>query len=114
MKVGNKVKINQNQNQNQSRVVVVHAFNPSTWEAEAGGFLSSRPAWSPKWVPGRPELYRETLSQKTKQNKKPTNQNKKQNPKTNQKPKPGAPWILRDPFLEKVLLCKKWNIKRTG
>jgi hypothetical protein len=21
--------------------VVVHAFNPSTWEAEAGGFLSS-------------------------------------------------------------------------
>jgi hypothetical protein len=25
--------------------VVVHAFNPSTWEAEAGGFLSSRPAW---------------------------------------------------------------------
>jgi major histocompatibility complex class I len=26
--------------------VVVHAFNPSTWEAEAGEFLSSRPAWS--------------------------------------------------------------------
>jgi hypothetical protein len=26
--------------------MVVHAFNPSTWEAEAGGFLSSRPAWS--------------------------------------------------------------------
>jgi hypothetical protein len=24
---------------------VAHAFNPSTWEAEAGGFLSSRPAW---------------------------------------------------------------------
>jgi hypothetical protein len=23
---------------------VVHAFNPSTWEAEAGGFLGSRPA----------------------------------------------------------------------
>jgi hypothetical protein len=28
--------------------VVVQAFNPSTWEAEAGGFLSSRPAWSTK------------------------------------------------------------------
>jgi hypothetical protein len=28
--------------------VVAHAFNPSTWEAEAGGFLSSRPAWSTK------------------------------------------------------------------
>jgi hypothetical protein len=26
--------------------VVAHAFNPSTHEAEAGGFLSSRPAWS--------------------------------------------------------------------
>jgi hypothetical protein len=28
--------------------VVAHAFNPSTWEAEAGRFLSSRPAWSTK------------------------------------------------------------------
>jgi major histocompatibility complex class I len=26
--------------------VVAHAFDPSTWEAEAGGFLSLRPAWS--------------------------------------------------------------------
>jgi hypothetical protein len=55
--------------------MVVHAFNPSTWEAEAGGFLSSRPAWSTELVPGQPGLYRETLSgikekTKTKQNKK--------------------------------------------
>jgi hypothetical protein len=28
------------------QAVVVNAFNPSTQEAEAGGFLSSRPAWS--------------------------------------------------------------------
>jgi hypothetical protein len=28
-----------------SWAVVAHAFNPSTWEAEAGRFLSSRPAW---------------------------------------------------------------------
>jgi hypothetical protein len=28
--------------------VVAHAFNPRTWEAEADGFLSSRPAWSTK------------------------------------------------------------------
>jgi hypothetical protein len=28
------------------RAVVAHAFNPSTWEAEAGRFLSSRTAWS--------------------------------------------------------------------
>jgi hypothetical protein len=47
-------------------VVVAHAFNSSTWEAEAGGFLSSRPAWSTECVPGQPELHRETLSRKTK------------------------------------------------
>jgi hypothetical protein len=29
-------------------VVAAHAFNPSTWEAKAGGFLSLRPAWSTK------------------------------------------------------------------
>jgi hypothetical protein len=29
-----------------SWAVVVHAFYPSTWETEAGGFLSLRPAWS--------------------------------------------------------------------
>ena len=38
-------------------------------EAEAGGFLSSRSAWSTKWVPGQPGLHRETLSQKTKKKK---------------------------------------------
>jgi hypothetical protein len=47
-----------------SQPVLAHAFNPSTWEAEAGGFLSLRPAWSTKCVPGQPGLYRETLSQK--------------------------------------------------
>jgi hypothetical protein len=30
-----------------SQAVVVHAFNPSTWEAETSGrFLSSSPVWS--------------------------------------------------------------------
>jgi hypothetical protein len=29
-----------------SKGQAVVAFNPSTWEAEAGGFLSLRPAWS--------------------------------------------------------------------
>jgi hypothetical protein len=29
-----------------SRTLVVHTFSPLTWEAEAGRFLSSRPAWS--------------------------------------------------------------------
>jgi hypothetical protein len=50
--------------------VVAHAFNPSTREADTGRFLSSRPAWSTKWVPGQPGLYREALSQKTKKKKK--------------------------------------------
>ena len=45
--------------------MVAHASNPSTREAEAGGFLSLRPSWSSEWVPGQPGLYRETLSQKT-------------------------------------------------
>jgi hypothetical protein len=48
---------------------VAHAFNPSTQEAEAGGFLSLRPAWSTKWVPGQPGLYRGTLSWKIKKQK---------------------------------------------
>jgi hypothetical protein len=46
--------------------VVAHAFNPSTWEAEAGESLSSRPAWSTEGVPGQSGLHRETLSQKNK------------------------------------------------
>ena len=29
-------------------VAAAHAFNPSIWEAEAGRFLSLRPAWSTK------------------------------------------------------------------
>jgi hypothetical protein len=62
--------------------VVAYAFNPNTQEAEAGRFLSSRPAWSTEWVPGQPGLHRETLSQKkqnkTKQNK--TKQNKTKTP----------------------------------
>jgi hypothetical protein len=46
--------------------MVAHTFNPSTREAEAGRFLSSRPAWSTKWVPGQSGLYRETMSRKIK------------------------------------------------
>jgi hypothetical protein len=63
-----------------NRAMVAHAFNPSTWEAEAGGFLGSRPAWSTKWVPGQPGIYRETLSwkkqSKNKQTKKPETKTK--------------------------------------
>jgi hypothetical protein len=55
--------------------MVAHAFNPSTWEAEAGGFLSSRKVWSTERVPGQPGLHRETLS-RNKQTNKQTKQNK--------------------------------------
>jgi hypothetical protein len=50
------------ENSEVSQVVVLQAFNPSTQEAEGGRSLSSRPAWSTEWVPGKPELHRETLS----------------------------------------------------
>jgi hypothetical protein len=63
--------------------VVAHAFNPSTQEAEAGEFMSSRPTWSTEWVSGQPGLYRETLSQKTKT--KQNNNNNKQNQKQKNK-----------------------------
>jgi hypothetical protein len=56
---------------------VAHAFNPSTWEAEAGRFLTLRPAWSR--VPGQPGLHRTTLSEKQKQKQK-QKQNKTKNP----------------------------------
>ena len=42
----NPVSKNKNKNKTTSGAVVAHAFNPSTWEAEASRFLSLRPAWS--------------------------------------------------------------------
>jgi hypothetical protein len=66
-----------------SWVVVAHAFNPSTREAEVGGFLSSRPAWSTELVLGQPGLHRETLSQK--KNKKQKTKNKQQQKQKNKK-----------------------------
>jgi hypothetical protein len=51
--------------------VVLHAFNPSTWEAEAGRFLSSsQPGLQSQFQDS--QGYRETLSRKTKKKKKKT------------------------------------------
>lgn len=47
--------------------MVAHIISPSTCEAETSRFVSSKPAWSIKEVPGLPGLYRETLSQTKKQ-----------------------------------------------
>ena len=66
--------------------MVAHAFNPSTWEAEAGTPMNLRPTWSTEWVSGEPELQRETLFQNKQTNKQKTQQNKittKQNQFTN-------------------------------
>jgi hypothetical protein len=38
--------------------VVARTFNFSTWEAEAGRFLSLKPAWFKEGVPGQPDLHR--------------------------------------------------------
>jgi hypothetical protein len=43
-----KTKQNKTKKKNSQPGVAAHAFNPSTREAEAGGFLSSRPGWSTK------------------------------------------------------------------
>jgi hypothetical protein len=74
--------------------VVAHAFNPSTREAEAGGFLSSRPAWSTKWVPGQPGLHRETLSRKTKKKEK----------------EEGRRQRMKEGQANKCMKCDSWNI----
>jgi hypothetical protein len=56
--------------------VVVHAFNPSTWEAEAGRFLSSRPELEASLVykvssrTARAIQRKPVSKNKTKQNKK--------------------------------------------
>ena len=58
--------------------MVAHAFNPSTREAEAGGFLSSRPAWSTKFQDSQGYTEKPCLKKK----KKTPKQTKKQTPQT--------------------------------
>ena len=58
------------------QAVVAHSFNSSTWEVEAGGFLSSRPVWSTEWVPGEPGLHKKPSLEK--QTNKQTNKINKQ------------------------------------
>jgi hypothetical protein len=65
--------------------MVTHAFDPSTREAEAGGSLSSRPAWSTEWVPGQPGLHRETLSWKKKRKEKKRKVKKRKEKKRKEK-----------------------------
>ena len=53
-----------------SQAVVVHTFNPSAQGGRGRWIsMSSRPVWFTEWVPGQPEIHRETLSRKTKTKK---------------------------------------------
>ena len=57
-----------NKNNPFGQVVVAHAFNPSTREAETDESLSSRPGlWFSEQVPGQSGLYREPVLKKQKQ-----------------------------------------------
>ena len=64
---------------------------PSTWEAEAGGLVSLRLAWTTEWVPGQRGLHRESLTWKTeiprKNKKKKKKYQTKQNKQTNKQTK---------------------------
>jgi hypothetical protein len=59
-----------------SQAVVVHAFNPSTREAEAGGFLSSRPAWSTEFQDSHVYAEKFCLKKQKKKKKKENQINK--------------------------------------
>jgi hypothetical protein len=85
--------------------MVVHAFNPSTLEAEAGRFLSLRPAWSTEWVLGQPGLHRETLSLETKTNN--NNKNSYRRKRGNAK----AFWKL--PMMSAFTSCPVWVFGHT-
>ena len=59
--------------------VVSYAANPSTWEAEASGSLSSSPGWSTELVLGQPRLQKGRLDSKNKETKQKVKQNKTKN-----------------------------------
>jgi hypothetical protein len=65
---------------NSRQAVVAYAFNLSTWEAEAGGFLSSRPALVYR------VSYRTARAIQRSPVSKNKNKNKKQNKDTDRKP----------------------------
>jgi hypothetical protein len=67
--------------------VVVHAFNPSTREAKAGGFLSLRPAWSTSEFQVSQGYTEKPCLEKTKQNKTKQNKTKQNKTKTKNKKK---------------------------
>ena len=93
-----------------SLAVVTYTFNFSTWEAETGGFLSSRPAWSIEWVPGQPQpgIHRETLSWKNQKKKK----KKKKERKKEQTYASLKVWCIEFKGRTGSLEIYRWDVKR--
>jgi hypothetical protein len=58
--------------------VVAHAFNLTTWKAEAGGFLSSRPAWSTESSRTARAIHRNPVSKKPKAKNQKTKKQKQE------------------------------------
>jgi hypothetical protein len=56
---------------------VVHVFNPSTWEADAGRFLSLRPAWSTEFQDSQGYTDNPCLEKKKKKRRKKERKRKK-------------------------------------
>jgi hypothetical protein len=59
------------------QAVVVHVFNPSTWEADAGRFLSLRPAWSTEFQDSQGYTDNPCLEKKKKKRRKKERKRKK-------------------------------------
>jgi hypothetical protein len=97
--------------------MVAHAFNPSTWEAEAGGFLSSRPlykvsSWTARAIQRNPIS---TKQNKTKQNKKQKTKNKKQKTKK-ENCLVNSPWCSKkvlSTMLQNLLLFQNFYLIRS-
>jgi hypothetical protein len=64
---------------------VPYTFNSSTWEAEAGRFLSSRPALSTEFQVSQDYTEKPCLGKKKTKNKNKKNKNKNKKTQTNQK-----------------------------
>ena len=81
--------------------VVVLAFNPSTWEAEAGGFLSLKPPWSTKWVQDSQGYTEKPCLKKKKKSRltKPWGQVSKQHPSM------GSAWTPASRFQPCLSIC---------
>ena len=87
---------------NHCRAVVKHTLIPALG---TGGSLSLRSAWSTKWVPGQPGLYRRNPVSKNNNN----NKNKKQKTK-----KPKNPRIITTGLLSDLWWIMQWSSKQSS